>query len=152
MVRPGGFEPPTSWSVARRSIQLIYGRTLIFKISGGEGGIRTLGEFPHTRLAGVRLQPLGHLSATHSFFRNLAEDEGLEPPWDFSRRFSRPLPYQLGLVLRLGFSGTTVPTQNSTNGASICQETPLSLTQCYPQLCLAVGSNPASQPALAVFP
>ncbi len=29
---------------------------------GGEGGIRTLGEFPHTHLAGVRLQPLGHLS------------------------------------------------------------------------------------------
>jgi hypothetical protein len=30
--------------------------------SGGEGGIRTLGAFRHIRLAGVRLQPLGHLS------------------------------------------------------------------------------------------
>ena len=30
MVRPGGFEPPASWSVARRSIQLSYGRTYMW--------------------------------------------------------------------------------------------------------------------------
>ncbi len=38
-------------------------------------------------------------SATRSPLRNLAEGEGFEPPWAFTRRFSRPLPYQLGLAL-----------------------------------------------------
>ena len=33
------------------------------KMYGGEAGIRTLGTFRHTRFPGVRLQPLGHLSA-----------------------------------------------------------------------------------------
>ena len=32
MVRPGGFELPTFWFVARRSIQLSYGRTVAGKI------------------------------------------------------------------------------------------------------------------------
>ncbi len=39
---------------------------------GGEGGIRTLERLPVTRLAGARLQPLGHLSArpeTYDFMR-----------------------------------------------------------------------------------
>ena len=31
-------------------------------ISGGEGGIRTHGTLPHTRVPGVHLKPLGHLS------------------------------------------------------------------------------------------
>ena len=31
--------------------------------SGGEGGIRTLDELPHTRFPSVRLRPLGHLSS-----------------------------------------------------------------------------------------
>ena len=30
----------------------------------------------------------------------IAEDEGLEPTRALARRFSRPLPYQLGLILR----------------------------------------------------
>ena len=61
MVRPERFELPTSWFVARRSIQLSYGRTLTK--TGGERGIRTLdGLLTHTPLAGARLRPLGHLS------------------------------------------------------------------------------------------
>jgi hypothetical protein len=78
--RPERFELPTTWFVARYSIQLSYGRVLetnvthftdfianvkqSFQLLIGEGGIRTLdGAFwPHTPLAGERLQPLGHLS------------------------------------------------------------------------------------------
>src|SRR5882762_6611060 len=33
MVRPGGLELPTFWFVARRSIQLSYGRTVVFLLS-----------------------------------------------------------------------------------------------------------------------
>ncbi len=44
-------------------------------------------------LANRRFQPL-------SQFPKEAEDEGLEPPRAQTRRFSRPLPYQLGLILR----------------------------------------------------
>jgi hypothetical protein len=32
MVRPEGFEPPTFWSVARHSIQLSYGRTVMQRL------------------------------------------------------------------------------------------------------------------------
>ena len=51
-----------------RSIQLSYGRVILQvtarKGLGGERGIRTLdGLLTHTPLAGVRLRPLGHLSA-----------------------------------------------------------------------------------------
>jgi hypothetical protein len=50
MVRVEGFEPPTTWFVARYSIQLSYTRINIFhkKPSGGEGGIRTLGTSKRT--------------------------------------------------------------------------------------------------------
>ena len=34
----------------------------VVNFHGGEGGIRTLDELPHTRFRVVRLQPLGHLS------------------------------------------------------------------------------------------
>ncbi len=100
--------------------------------SGGEGGIRTLDGFPHTPLAGERLQPLGHLSERRKIPRfstprepadavrptakqqtpqapggEMAEREGFEPsrglhPW----RFSRPLPSTARPPLRVGILGT----------------------------------------------
>ena len=50
MVRPGGFEPPTSWTATKRSNPLSYGRIIFMCIAlgprskvydkkGGEGGI-----------------------------------------------------------------------------------------------------------------
>ena len=48
MVRPEGFEPPTLWFVAKCSIQLSYGRTLLWcnllKIVEFEGKIKVGGE------------------------------------------------------------------------------------------------------------
>ena len=40
------------------------------KISGGEGGIRTHGTLPHTRVPGVHLKPLGHLSSVFRTHRH----------------------------------------------------------------------------------
>jgi hypothetical protein len=41
----------------------------------GEGGIRTLDTLPYTRIPGVRLRPLGHLSS----YEQNTEEEGFEP-------------------------------------------------------------------------
>ena len=47
MVRPEGLEPPAYWFEASRSIQLSYGRTLVFtKRAGVHAGSRS-GVLPH---------------------------------------------------------------------------------------------------------
>ena len=65
--RPEGVEPPTFWSVVRRSIQLSYGR-----LAEREGFEPSRGLSSPTRLAGERFRPLSHLS-------KLAEGVGFEP-------------------------------------------------------------------------
>ena len=92
MARPGGLEPPAFWSVAKRSIQLGYGRPkkvaeregfgpsmelLVpyplsrrapsasrtpLRISGGRGRIRTHGRVNVNGFQDRRLRPLGHSS------------------------------------------------------------------------------------------
>ena len=59
-------------------------RAHCMQASGGEGGIRTLGGLPHTRLAGEHHRPLGHLSRliccrTFGSHDALAEEVGFEP-------------------------------------------------------------------------
>ena len=95
MARPGGLEPPAFWSVAKRSIQLGYGRPkkvaeregfgpsmelLVpyplsrrapsasrtpLRISGGRGRIRTHGRVNVNGFQDRRLRPLGHSSTIH---------------------------------------------------------------------------------------
>ncbi len=84
MARPEGFEPPTTWFVARYSIQLSYGRLFVRRglwcllavlsiwptttapvVWRRERDSNPRWSYkPHTPLAGERLQPLGHLSKT----------------------------------------------------------------------------------------
>jgi hypothetical protein len=45
----------------------------IFKLNGGETGIRTLDTLRYTRFPSVRLQPLGHLSAVLRASLNLTQ-------------------------------------------------------------------------------
>ena len=95
MARPGGLEPPAFWSVAKRSIQLGYGRPkkvaeregfgpsmelLVpyplsrrapsasrtpLRTSGGRGRIRTHGRVNVNGFQDRRLRPLGHSSTIH---------------------------------------------------------------------------------------
>ena len=70
-----------------------------------EGFEPSVGRKPHNSLAGCHLRPLGHLSALLpcfyfriACFRRRVWDSN--PQGLLTRRFSRPLPYQLGLTLQ----------------------------------------------------
>ncbi len=58
--------------------------------SSGERGIRTLGKFPYTRLAGEHLRPLGQLSTDAYSIVN--GGGGIRTPGACTLRFSRPPP------------------------------------------------------------
>src|SRR5713226_5837553 len=95
LVRPERFELPASWFVARRSIQLSYGRALneITAIHGGEGGIaRRCAPRPFAPLrdhrrsrSGVSLLNRSNSSPIYAETQRpaisnlLAEREGFEP-------------------------------------------------------------------------
>ena len=99
LVRPGGLEPPTFWSVARRSIQLSYGRfSYLAEREGFEPSVQLPVQLLSRQLPSATRAPLLICRSCQAL--RMAEGEGIEPPRAQARRFSRPLPYQLGLALR----------------------------------------------------
>ena len=86
MVRPEGFEPPASWFVARRSIQLSYGRKFMSRLAEREGLLGAPRLAPSGRPSGViPASSLSHLTHpnTREFTQRMAEREGFEPSKGF---------------------------------------------------------------------
>src|SRR3954462_11539582 len=118
-----GFEPATHLSARTRfPVALLRPLGHLSVLRSGEGGIRTLdgGIHPHNALAGRRLQPLGHFSAS---LRRIADPDSRIPlrgeeSTPGSTKMSLPAPpsypRQSETRLRLpeagfAFQGTTTP-------------------------------------------
>jgi hypothetical protein len=78
-VRPEGFEPPTSWSVARHSIQLSYGRIQLSKCPRQDSNLYAVSDTGPSNQPVYQFQHVGANNYVSPITATKMLEEGLEP-------------------------------------------------------------------------